>query len=270
MPIGIAAAFRHHPAEDGETVIQASTVTERPDMEEWEKHASPECPPIFPRIGFLAAYNGKAVRWSFIKYEAPQQWPKESGFRSKGAFIGTCSVGKVICQGCGWSGVYPVKGSAGEPMVCPWCGEKGAKVDPIHIPSDDFDAMLGDLRDPLENAAKAAFDEGVTPFEYPKVLLGGVGVVPSGNVPPAIQGKAQVEKGVNLRPLEEVDNVFELRKYRRGTVFLAIVPGVTSGVMDENEVRNGKSVVRGACMYHTKVRLPDPAPSGFSFGTCRF
>lgn len=269
MKIGLACCFRHHPETDGETIIQGSTVEERPDMDEWAKHASPDCPPIFPRIGYLAAYNGKSTRWSFVKYEAPQQWDQKSGFKSKGAYVGTCSVGTVTCQ-CGWTGYYPLKGGAGETMTCPWCGRKGAEANHVRIPSEEFDAMLGDLRDPLEQAAKAAFDEGTAEFSYPQILLGGPDVVPSGNVPPAIQGKAQVEAHVNLKPLEDVENVFELRKFRRGSVFLAIVPGITSGVMDEEEVRNGRSIVRGACMYWTKVRLPDAPSAGFGFGTCKF
>lgn len=270
--VGIACCFRHHPEEDGPSIIQGSTVQTRPDMDAWARHASPDCPPIFPRIGFLCGYDGSHTRWSFVKYEPPQQWSEKSGYRSRGANISTCSVGSVTCADidrCGWHGYYPLKGGIGEKMTCPWCGRPGADTIPVKIPSENWEAMLGDLRKPLEDAAKAAYESSdEVPFEFPQTVIGGPTIEPSDRIDPYIQGKAQ-EKGVGLRPLEDIPGWMELRQYPRGSVFLGIIPGVVSGVIDGTELRDGKRWNRGCVQYYAKLKFPEaavPTP----FGTCKF
>ena len=269
--VGVSCVFRHFPEEDGPSIIQGSTVQKRPDMDEWARHASPECPPIFPRLGFMCGYDGSHTRWSFVKFEPPQQWSEKSGFHSRGANISTCAVGLVQCGNdqCGWSGYYPMKGAAGEPMTCPWCGRRGATANPVRIPSDKFDEMLADLRQPLEDAAKAAYgDPAETPFAFPQVLIGGPAIAPMGNVPPEIQGRAQ-EKGVGLMPLQEVPHWKDLRKYPRGSVFLGIVPGEVHGILDLEELQNGKRWEIGCVQYWAKLKFPEAA-SASMWGTCKF
>ena len=269
MKIGIACCFRHRPEEDGPSTIPASTVAVREDMDEYARHCSPERPLIFPSIGYLGyTLDGQKMFWSFVKYEAPQQWHASYGYQSRGANIATCSVANLHCDQCGWSGVFPTKGGKDGSQICPWCGRRGAHSSPIKVPGDQFDEMLGDLRGPIEEAAKAAFADPALPeFAYPQLLVGGR-IDPLGDVPPAIQGAAQAA-GYGLRTAASC-TLKDLQEMDPESSFLAIVPGVTSGVVDEESAKAGKSWTEGVCQYWLKLYVPDRPKVGFSFASVRF
>lgn len=266
MKLGIACAFRHRPEEDGHA-IPASSVVQREDQEEYARNANPDRPAIMPIIGYMGyTRDGSRMLWSFVKYEAPQQWHSSYGFSSRGANLATTNVGNLQCDNCGFSGPYPTKGDR---MRCPYCGRGGVHVSPIKVPSEEFDAMLGDLRDPIEQAAKNAYsDAGAPSFRFPSVLLGGSEVDPSPAVPPEIQGAAQ-SMGYGLKPLEEVDSLKVLQEMDPGRSFLSIVPGVSAGTMEDAEAAAGKSWQRGILNSWVKLFVPKDPPK-WNFQSVRF
>ena len=262
MNIAVAAVFRHHP-EDGDT-IPASL--EEPDPRD------PGDTLTRPIIGFMAIGRAGRISWSFIKYEAPEiKWRKPP----KMARFSTTRVGHVSCPTCGNSCVYPVWGKP-ENMQCPACWQRGVSVSYIKENSDEFFEMLGDLRGPLEDAVREveANPDGAEEFRYPDFLLLGH-LAPSTGVLPQLQGKA-AERGMTLRlgreaTMEELSSPAMNPCPGPYDTGLLIMPGVTSGVLDEDKAREGWCVAEGCVSSSVKLPwLPKDPPKVRAYGGARF
>jgi len=271
MRIGIAAAFRHCPEKDGQHGIPASELVRRDfdSSDEYLKKVSPDQPPVWPILGYLAyTLDGKKVLWSFMRYEAPQFWDRKRfpDFHSRGCGMGTCNVYHYTCKSCGRQDLFPFKGTSH--LTCPFCAEGPLTLSKIDIPSAEFDGMLGDLRDPLANEAIGVFnDSGAGEFEFPMVVAGGPGIEPSPSVPAAAQGAAQA-LGYGLRPVSEIPSLKEWPY--SSTPFLSIMPEITSGILDSEEVEDGKAWRVGCLSSWVKLYVPKPRNTAPMMSCVRF
>lgn len=239
--IAVAAMFRHKPDEDG-MAIPASVEVEHPKY-----RGETFCHPI---IGFMAVKpEGGRTVWCFMKYEAPFYMATGP---VKIARFSTTRVGHVGCPHCGNSCLYPVWGRPGN-FPCPACWSKGVDIAYVKETSEEFDQLLGELRQPLEEAVDSVDLETAEEFRYPELMLLGR-LEPSMGVDPLMQGKA-AETGRTLRLGREA-TVEELMSTDMDgdDTGLLLMPGVTSGVLDLERVREGWNVTEG--IVYSSVKLP--------------
>ena len=256
--VSLAAMFRHIPEEDGSTIPASLT---RPDpTRDWEVV-------VDPIIGFLCAcYHGK-LSWSFIKYEAPSaSYPRRD---SKGpvyrlARIGTTRVGHLSCPDCGNTCVYPVWGKQ-EETRCPACGHKGVDISYIKETDSEFFELLGDLKDPLEQAVRNAPAEE---FVFPNLLCLGR-FDPDPEVRPDLQGLA-TSRGLALRLAKNTaqNDLFGDAMDGDDTGLL-LEPGVTAGVLDADKVREGWTKSWGVCTWSVKLPWLPKVTRTVRFGGAR-
>jgi hypothetical protein len=227
--VGVAAQFRHIPDEDG-NFIPASTILE----------SGPRKGGVAPIIGYLAYSFGGEIRWSFLKYEAPESYaPGEKG-RSRKGQIATTRVAHLRCHNpqCEFEGPYPVKGDARD-IKCPECG-KDVESRIIKENSDEFFEMVGDLREGLEKAAVAAENSDLQ-FEYPEVLVVARNIDLSASIPPDLVAHITKQPGFGAKPIREVEGFEELLSLQDSDPCLLLVPGIASGFLDAEEAKKGWS-----------------------------
>jgi len=264
--VKLAAMFRHNPDEDGST-IPASL--ERPDPScEWETI-------VDPIVGFMAiSYNGR-ISWSFVKYEAPDaRYPRRDSQHPvyRMARMSTTRVGHVTCPACGNSCIYPVWGNSDENR-CPACWHKGQEVSIIKETDQEFFDLLGDLRDPLEQAVQSVDESTADEFRFPELMLLGR-LEPSASVPPGIQGLA-TSRGLALRMARETSlhdlfdpDLMECRPNEE--CGLLILPWISTGILDADKAREGWSKTEGCIAQYVKLPwLPKTPQRPRRFGGCR-
>ncbi len=243
--IALAACFRHYP-EDGDT-IPASIERQDPTCE-WETV-------VDPIIGFMAILVGSRVKWRFIKYEAPDaRYPhrnsKQPVYRL--ARMATTRVGHIACESCGTFCLYPVWGKP-EEMRCPGCGHRGLEIAYVKETSDEFMQLLGNLKEPLEQAVRAVDPATANEFRFPELLVLGR-FRPSMGIPCALQAKA-ASRGLALRLARKTirDDLFSSATEGDDTGLL-IMPGIVTGVLDAYQARVGWVHSEGVVIE--TVRLP--------------
>lgn len=244
--IALAACFRHNPDKDGDTIPASLT---RPDpRRDWDVV-------VDPIVGFMAvAFKGR-LWWSFIRYEAP--WCGYPHRNSKHpvyrlARMATTRVGHIACVSCGTFCLYPVWGKP-EEMRCPECGHRGLEVAYVKETSDEFMQLLGDLKEPLEQAVKAVEPSTANEFRFPELLVLGR-FCPSTGIPCALQAKA-TSRGLALRLARQTirDDLFSSATEGDDTGLL-IMPGIVTGVLDVYQARTGWVHSEGVLIE--TVRLP--------------
>lgn len=241
MKIGISCAFKNDFEGDG--LIPASTIIEE----------GPREGGVLPIIGYLAYSLNGVVRWNFVKYEAPETyapWEKRPSIRGQFA---TTRVANIYCAGCGYSGPIPVRGN-GRNVRCPYCGGY-TEFSIIKENSSEFCQLVGELRDPLEKAAKAA-EKSDTEFEYPLCLVSATSIGVSHVVPPVIARSFQM-RGHGVKLIQEMSGFQGMLDLQDYSPALSIVPGVVSGYLDYEEAKMGWSKGWPVFSWWVRLYLPE-------------
>lgn len=254
--VGVAAAFRHNPDEDGLLIPASTLITEGRQKDQ-----------VMPILGYLAyRVNGQTL-WSFIKYEAPDsRWPQEKRPSTRGQ-VATARVANCRCPQCGFAAVMPLCGDGGR-MRCLECGASGLEVQPIKENSDEFLQMLGDLHDPLEAAAAAAENSDVE-FDFPQVLVTAKGIGVSAAVPAQYAG-AISGAGFGVKDIVEVSSFQEMLDLWDKEPALSITPDITSGWVDVDAARKGISQSWPVFRHWLKLWMPERKHGPIPFRTIRF
>ena len=97
MKIGIAAAFRHDPVDDGKTIPASRGV--EVDYHGYDYY-------VLPIIGYIAyTVDGKTVNWSFMKYEVSIAFRLTDGFghqlHNYGTKFNSVSIAFRLTEGFG-------------------------------------------------------------------------------------------------------------------------------------------------------------------------
>lgn len=243
--IALAACFRHNP-EDGATIPASLT---RPDpCRDWDVV-------VDPIVGFMAVAFMGCVRWSFIRYEAPWAgYPHRNSRKPvyRIARMATTRVGHIACESCGTFCLYPIWGKP-EEMRCPECGHRGLEVAYVKETSDEFMQLLGDLKEPLEQAVRTVDPATANEFRFPELLVLGR-FCPSTGIPCDLQEKA-ASRGLALRLARKTvrDDLFSSATEGDDTGLL-IMPGIVTGVLDAYQARAGWVHSEGTLIE--TVRLP--------------
>lgn len=259
--IALACTFRHY-EDDGDTI--PASLTRQDPVCEWETV-------VDPIIGFMAVLHLGRVSWSFIKYEAPDE-RHQKGSKTpirKMARFSTARVGYLTCPECRAKTLYPVWGSP-DKTRCPECGKKGVSIDYVKETSPEFFKLLGELKEPLEDAVRSVDPDTANEFHFPNLMLLGR-LDPSENVLPALQGKA-AERGLTLRLASETDpdDLFGDDRMAGDDTGLLIEPGIFIGSLDEKQAREGWSFEQGLLQEYVKLPwLPQTPVSHRRFGGAR-
>jgi hypothetical protein len=254
MKIGIAAAFRHNLEEDGKTIPASRGV--EVDYHGYDYY-------VLPIIGYIAyTVDGKTVNWSFMKYECAEVW-HNCNRGNRPAQIATTRVGKITCPKCGSTIPYPIRKDTSKTR-CPYCGSYNLQVEPIKENSQEFLDMVGDLKDPLEQAAKVALKTG-NDFAFPDLLVAGRNLETEkpASIPSEIFESA-VNAGYGLRymdsvPLNELNDIEDINFH--------IIPGIYSGCLDSKKA-NG--VFRQVNSIEEYISLYIPKAKKLGFKDVRF
>lgn len=242
MRVGIACAFPYNPAKDGKTV-PASKGTEV-DYYGYDYY-------VMPIIGFLAyTLDGEKIYWNFMNYECAEVWYHSCNRANRPAKIATSRVVDIVCQSCAAARPIPMMSHR---LRCPYCGSHQIETYPIKIMSHEFLSMLGNLKKPLEQAAKAAL-HGKKRFKFPPIFIAGSNIEndESGTIPRTIVDSVnQNGHGIRYMNTVELDQLNEVED-----INFHILPGIRSGVLDDNIVRDGYFTQKGAVEEYLRLWLP--------------
>ena len=227
--------------------------------------------PIVRFMGLLLP-NGK-IGWRFIKYDAPDnRFPRRDSKVpvSRPAVISTTRVAHLTCRECGWTGIYPAWGKP-ESVPCPACPSRGCEVEYIKEGGSEFFSLMGDLKQKIEDCLHSADPSGagLPEFSCPDVVAVG-NVDPDPDVPDEYHRYSQ-DVGWTVRSLRHMT----AKDLLGGAIDydgagLQLLPGLTMGVLDADEAREGWSRSEGVLTQRVKLPwLPKIRRACPSFHGCR-